>query len=38
MDEPPVRLKRVLERADVPRDRFFVMQHGETRLLDFLER
>ena len=38
MDEPPVRLKRVLERADVPRDRFFVMQHGETRLLNFLER
>ena len=36
MDEPPERLKRALDKADIPRQKFFVMQHGETRLLDFL--
>ena len=37
MDEPPVRLKQALKRFDIPQDRFFVMQHGETRTLFFIE-
>jgi L-ascorbate metabolism protein UlaG (beta-lactamase superfamily) len=37
MDEPPVRLKQVLKKFGIPQDRFFVMQHGETRSLNFIE-
>jgi len=37
MDEPPVRLKQVLKRFGIPQDRFFIMKHGETRSLDFIE-
>ncbi len=37
MDEPPVRLKQALKNSDIPLDRFFVMQHGETRSLNFIE-
>jgi hypothetical protein len=37
MDEPPVRLKQALKKYDIPQDRFFVMQHGETRSLNFVE-
>ena len=37
MDEPPVRLKQALKQSDIPQDRFFVMQHGETRSLNFIE-
>ena len=37
MDEPPVRLKQALKKSDIPLDRFFVMQHGETRSLNFIE-
>ena len=37
MDEPPVRLKQALRKFDIPLDRFFVMQHGEPRYLNFIE-
>ncbi|MGA1597581.1 MAG: MBL fold metallo-hydrolase [bacterium] len=37
MDEPPQLLREALRQAGLPEDRFFVMQHGETRRLDFLE-
>ena len=36
MEEPPKRLQQALSAAGIPKDRFFVMQHGETRPLDFL--
>ncbi|MGH8528781.1 MAG: MBL fold metallo-hydrolase [Nevskiales bacterium] len=36
MDEPPRRLAAALQAAAIPGDRFWVMQHGETRKLDFL--
>lgn len=36
MDEPPQRLATAREAAAIPEDRFFVMQHGEMRRLDFL--
>jgi len=36
MDEPPRRLAAARAAAGIPAERFFVMQHGETRLLDFL--
>ncbi len=36
MDEPPQRLARALDSAGIARDAFFVMQHGETRKLDFI--
>ncbi len=35
MDEPPKRLAAALGAAAIPRERFFVMQHGATRTLDF---
>lgn len=38
MDEPPRRLQQVLTFAEIPEDRFFVMQHGKTRSLDFLRQ
>ena len=36
LDEPPRKLAAALENAGVAPQRFFVMQHGETRKLDFL--
>jgi len=36
MDEPPRRLTVALAAAGIPQERFFVMRHGDTRLLDFL--
>ncbi len=36
LDEPPRKLAAALESAGVAPQRFFVMQHGETRKLDFL--
>lgn len=36
LDEPPKKLAEALARAGVPPDRFFVMQHGQTRKLDFI--
>ena len=38
MDEPPRRLQQALTFAKIPEDRFFVMQHGKTRSLDFLRQ
>ncbi len=35
-DEPPRRLAAALSAANIDAQRFFVMQHGETRRLDFL--
>ena len=34
LDEPPKRLAEALARSDVSSEHFFLMQHGETRLLD----
>jgi len=36
MDEPPKKLKEALQQANVSQSEFFVMQHGETRMLDLL--
>lgn len=36
LDEPPRKLAEALAEAGVPAERFFVMKHGETRMLDFL--
>lgn len=36
MDEPPKRLAAALKSSDIEPERFFVMQHGETRKLEFL--
>lgn len=33
-DEPPKALARALREADIPADKFWVMQHGETRTLE----
>ena len=33
MDEPPVKLRKALSEAGLAEDRFFVMQHGETKRL-----
>ena len=33
-DEPPNRLGAALQKAGIPSERFFLMQHGETRTLD----
>lgn len=33
MDEPPKALARALSRAGIPSEKFFVLKHGETRLL-----
>ncbi len=37
MDEPPKRLELALKERNVPPSRFFVLGHGETRMLEFLE-
>jgi N-acyl-phosphatidylethanolamine-hydrolysing phospholipase D len=36
VDEPPHALARALAAADIPHERFWVMQHGETRTLEAL--
>jgi L-ascorbate metabolism protein UlaG (beta-lactamase superfamily) len=36
LDEPPAKLPGALKAAGIAPERFFVMQHGETRKLDFL--
>lgn len=33
LDEPPKRLAQALAREQISSERFFLMQHGETRLL-----
>ena len=38
VDEPPQRLKNALAKKSIPNERFFLMQHGETRSLKFLLR
>ena len=38
LDEPPRRLATALDAAGVDAKRFFVMQHGETRALEFLRQ
>ena len=38
VDEPPQRLKNALAKKGIPNERFFLMQHGETRSLKFLLR
>ena len=34
MDEPPIRLKDATNSAGIKKDQFFVMQHGETKILN----
>jgi N-acyl-phosphatidylethanolamine-hydrolysing phospholipase D len=36
LDEPPKRLAHALDREGIPREKFFVMEHGETRNLAFI--
>ncbi|MEH6344364.1 MAG: MBL fold metallo-hydrolase [Bermanella sp.] len=36
MDEPPRYLKQALKKANISENEFFVMQHGETKMLNFL--
>ena len=36
LDEPPVKLAEALAATGIPSERFFVMQHGETRKLDYI--
>ena len=38
VDEPPQRLKKALKKIGIPNERFFLMQHGETRSLKFILR
>lgn len=38
MDEPPRRMAAARDAAGIAPERFFVMQHGQTRRLDFLAR
>lgn len=38
MDEPPKRLRERLGKEGIPEESFFVLKHGETRLLNFLEK
>jgi N-acyl-phosphatidylethanolamine-hydrolysing phospholipase D len=35
-DEPPKALARALQEAQIPSEKFWVMQHGETRTLEAL--
>ena len=34
--EPPIRLLAALKKGGISKDKFFIMKHGETKLLDFL--
>ena len=36
MEEPPNRIRESLKEAQITEERFFLMRHGETRILDFL--
>jgi len=36
MDEPPRHLQKALQQANVSESEFFLMKHGETRMLDLL--
>ena len=36
MEEPPNRLREALKKAQITEEQFFLMRHGETRILDFL--
>ena len=38
VEEPPKCLLSALEKAEIPEEEFFVMEHGETKVLDFLKR
>ena len=38
VEEPPKRLLVALEKAGISEENFFVMEHGETKVLDFLKR
>ena len=38
VDEPPKLLEMALAKDGIPNEYFFVMQHGETRSLEFLFR
>ena len=37
VEEPPKRLLVALEKAGISREKFFVLEHGETKVMDFLE-
>ncbi len=37
LDEPPKLLKVAAEKSGIKKDEFFVMKHGETKILDFLK-
>ena len=37
LNEPPQRLRSALEKKGITNEEFFVMKHGETKLLKFLE-
>ena len=38
VEEPPKKLLVALEKAGISEENFFVMEHGETKVLDFLKR
>ena len=38
VEEPPKRLLFELEKAGISEESFFVIEHGETKVLDFLKR
>ena len=38
VEEPPNRLLSLLEKAGIPEEEFFVMEHGQTKELDILKR
>jgi N-acyl-phosphatidylethanolamine-hydrolysing phospholipase D len=36
VNEPPIRLLAALKKEEISKEEFFVMKHGETKILDFL--
>ena len=36
VNEPPIRLLAALKKEGISKEKFFVMKHGETKILDFL--
>ena len=38
VNEPPIRLHAALEKEGISKEKFFVMKHGETKILDFLKK